>query len=200
MRQQGRGGSIISMASVAANAAGFAPPAYSVAKAGVINLTRVAAVDAPLCIRVNTISAGAVFGPLIERGFVRKLEREDEPQPAIAECGQPEDIAAIAAFLASPESRFITGAAIITDGGLTARGPSGLYSLVDQSSLGGLVGMDHGATGNPVAAQPHLIFANDFVMTRAQLCYDKQACYAHNAAVISLISLVAGSCRNWLAH
>jgi NAD(P)-dependent dehydrogenase (short-subunit alcohol dehydrogenase family) len=119
-----KGGTIINTGSIAGFNAGAGPAAYSACKAAVIALTRSAAVElAPARIRVNALCPGLILTPLLERGQETQLEavlRHAQPWP---EAGLPEHIADVALFLASDESRFVTGEALLADGGITARGP-----------------------------------------------------------------------------
>lgn len=126
LRAQQQGGSIINTASVAGLSGGCGPLAYSAAKAAVVNLSRAAAVQlAPDKIRVNAICPGFILTGLTQSSQ-RSLEEAgrhlDGLQP-IPEHGTGADIAGTALFLASDDSRFVTGDAIIVDGGLTAIGP-----------------------------------------------------------------------------
>ncbi len=127
MKSRGNGGTIINTASVAGLSGGGGPQAYSAAKAGVINFTRVTAVElAPDRIRVNAICPGGILTPLIARGAVSKevvgsLMDQMQPWP---DHGRGEDIAGAALFLASEDSRFVTGEALVVDGGLEAAGPN----------------------------------------------------------------------------
>lgn len=121
MRESG-GGSIISTASVAGFVAG-APHAYSTAKAGVINLTRSVAWEVGKDkIRVNCICPGLINTPLVYNAFPGgegvAAEFFSHAQP-IRRVGRPDDIASMALFLASDESQWITGTAMVVDGGLT---------------------------------------------------------------------------------
>ncbi len=120
------GGSIISTASIAGIRAGAGPHAYSAAKAAVINLTRTAAVElAKDSIRVNCICPGGIHTPLLSSRFpggaegLTPLLAMLQPLPR---AGYPEDIAAMALFLASDEAGFVTGASMVVDGGFTAGG------------------------------------------------------------------------------
>jgi NAD(P)-dependent dehydrogenase (short-subunit alcohol dehydrogenase family) len=118
------GGSIVNNASNlgVVGAAGMA--AYSAAKHGVVGLTRSAALDtAAGGIRINAFVTGGVDTPLLRRNM------GDSPDEAlrfaaglhpVGRIGQPEEVAAFAAFLLSDEARFITGAALAIDGGITA--------------------------------------------------------------------------------
>ncbi len=123
MRKVG-GGSIISTASVAGLRGGAAPHAYSAAKAAVINLTRSVALEVGKDrIRVNCICPGGINTPLIYN-HVPGGEQVAGSLLALAQpiqrAGTPEDIANMALFLAGDESEWITGAAMVVDGGLTA--------------------------------------------------------------------------------
>jgi NAD(P)-dependent dehydrogenase (short-subunit alcohol dehydrogenase family) len=139
-------GSIISTASVAGLSGGGGPIAYSAAKAAVINMTKTLALDlAEQRIRVNAIAPGAIQTPLLQqgrKGDVTEVAGSLQPWP---DGGRPEDIATTALFLASDESRFVTGETITVDGGLTASGASawGINAPVPA----GYVGMNRGTTG-----------------------------------------------------
>ena len=126
--KEGGGGSIICTASVAGIRAGAGGPAYSASKAGVINLVQVAATQ--LCasnIRVNAICPG-----LIETGMTKPvydMARAGGKEGSLGQLnplkrgGQPEEIAHAALFLASDESSYVNGQALVVDGGLSASHP-----------------------------------------------------------------------------
>ena len=123
MRAQG-GGSIISTASIAGIDGYPGLHAYCAAKAGVVNLTRSASIElAADKIRVNCICPGGVSTPILGLGSAFDKAATDawlvnaQPLPL---AGQPEDIAQAALFLASDASRFVTGHALVVDGGATA--------------------------------------------------------------------------------
>ncbi|MHB8384762.1 MAG: SDR family NAD(P)-dependent oxidoreductase [Candidatus Binataceae bacterium] len=125
MRKAG-GGSIISTASVAGLRGGAGPHAYSAAKAAVINLTRSVALEVGGDrIRVNCICPGGINTPLINGrmpgGEETAAQFLAQIQP-IPRAGRPDDIANMALFLASDEAEWITGAAMVVDGGFTAGG------------------------------------------------------------------------------
>jgi NAD(P)-dependent dehydrogenase (short-subunit alcohol dehydrogenase family) len=137
MRKRG-GGSIISTASVAGLRGGAGPHAYSAAKAAVINLTRSVALEVGKDkIRVNCICPGGINTPLIygrvpggepvAAQFLAQIQ-------AIPRAGRPEDIAGMALYLASDDAEWVTGQAMVVDGGLTAGG-SALGQRQDQSVL-----------------------------------------------------------------
>ena len=130
MKAQGSG-SIITTASVAGIRGGYGPHVYSGIKSAVIGLTRSVALElGPFSIRVNAICPGGIATPIfagaraLEAGSnedwaeaVRPVLEKIQPIPR---AGEPEDIANAALFLASDESSFITGQALVVDGGLTA--------------------------------------------------------------------------------
>ena len=123
------GGSIINQGSVAAlvGIANFA--SYCAAKGAVVALTRSMSVDlAPRGVRVNVICPGTVYTPLMEpmltaRGggdLAAGLALTVAKYP-IGGLGTPEEIAAVALFLASDESSFLTGSVLTADGGMTSQ-------------------------------------------------------------------------------
>ena len=118
MRKAG-GGSIISTSSVASYLPAPNVAAYSAAKGGVISLTRAAALELGHDrIRVNCICPGAINTPIWGDDPARLAQALDNVQP-IPRVGRPEDIASMVLYLASDESQWITGTAMIVDGGLT---------------------------------------------------------------------------------
>ena len=126
MRKAG-GGSIISTASVAGLRGGAGPHAYSAAKAAVINLTRSVALEVGKDrIRVNCICPGGINTPLINSrvpGGEPVAEQFLSQIQPIPRAGHPQDIAAMALFLASDDSEWVTGTAMVIDGGLPQAAP-----------------------------------------------------------------------------
>lgn len=119
MKTNSNGASIINTASIAGMSGGGGPQAYSAAKAAVINLSQTTALElGEFKIRVNSISPGAINTPLLNALSEDWDDRIKGLQP-IEELGQPLDIAYAALFLASDESRFVTGHNLCVDGGLT---------------------------------------------------------------------------------
>jgi NAD(P)-dependent dehydrogenase (short-subunit alcohol dehydrogenase family) len=125
MRENG-GGAIVSTASIAGVWGYPNLHAYSAAKAGVVNLTRSAALEfAADRIRINCIAPGGVVTPIVyglaeNKAAVEAVLDRAQPWPR---AGQPEDIANAALFLASDLSGFITGHTLVVDGGAVA-GPA----------------------------------------------------------------------------
>ena len=123
------GGSIVNQGSVAAvvGIANFA--SYCASKGAVVALTRSMSVDlAPRNVRVNVICPGTVYTPLMEpmlraRGngdLAAGLAMTTAKYP-IGRLGTPAEIAAVALFLASDDSSFLTGSVITADGGMTSQ-------------------------------------------------------------------------------
>ena len=121
------GGSIISTASIAAILGFPGLGAYGAAKAGVAELTRVAAVElAHQYIRVNCILPGGIVTPILYDSPLRDEAIDPDLMRAgmagmqpIPRAGEPLDIANAALWLASDESSFVTGQSIVVDGGLS---------------------------------------------------------------------------------
>ena len=120
MIEQG-GGSIVNTSSVYGLVAGAANAPYCAAKAALINLTRVTAVEyGRKGIRCNAICPGVVETPMFEQvlGIGLTTREEVAAMHAIGRTIQPEEVADLVLFLASDESTAITGQAIQIDGGL----------------------------------------------------------------------------------
>ena len=155
LKPQGQGGSILSTASVAGLSGGDGPQAYSAAKAAVINLTRAVAIElAPERIRVNCICPGGINTPLLHRGSPEAMGQVlDRAQPW-PEHGRPEDIAAAALYLASEDARFVTGEALVVDGGLSIVGGNAMRGSIGGTQALAVVGVDRGSTGEPTVFEP----------------------------------------------
>ncbi|MBI3827345.1 MAG: SDR family oxidoreductase [Candidatus Rokubacteria bacterium] len=123
MRRQGRG-VIVNTASISGIAGDYGLSSYNAAKAGVINLTRSAAREnARDGIRVNCVCPGAIntrAAELLGKDRAEDFRRRNAAAHPIGRIGEPDEIASTVCFLASDESSFITGAAIVVDGGITA--------------------------------------------------------------------------------
>ncbi len=148
LQAQGRGGCFINTASIAGLSGGDGPQAYSAAKAAVINLTRAVAVElAPQRIRVNAICPGLILTPLVHRGDEAAMEPIAAGMQPWPEAGRPEHIASVALFLASDDAHFVTGQALIADGGLTAVGSNAAEKLGMGGAMYAAAGISHGSTG-----------------------------------------------------
>ncbi|MCA1647325.1 MAG: SDR family oxidoreductase [Chloroflexi bacterium] len=113
-----KGGSIISMSSGGATRAHRGNVAYDASKGGIEAFTRAAALDlAPYAIRVNAVAPGSIrTGPLSD-----DESRQRGQTIPLGRIGQPEEISATVAFLASDDARYITGQTIVVDGGLLSQ-------------------------------------------------------------------------------
>jgi NAD(P)-dependent dehydrogenase (short-subunit alcohol dehydrogenase family) len=130
MRQQ-RGGAIVNIASTSGlRWSGSAQVAYAATKAGVIQLSRVVAVQhAADGVRVNSVVPGQLHTPMVEArlagqrsgGDVAALLLQRQRRIPLGFMGDGRDTAHAVLFLASDEARFITGTELVVDGGMTAR-------------------------------------------------------------------------------
>lgn len=128
-QQEPKGGVIINMSSVAAMIGVERRLPYSASKGAVLALTRSIAMDfVDQGIRCNAICPGTVQTPFVEGYLKRSFPGQEDAmrqtlharQP-IGRMGQPEEIAAAALYLASDEAAFVTGTALVIDGGWTAK-------------------------------------------------------------------------------
>ena len=130
-----KGGTIINIASISGITAGYSPHVYTAAKFGIVGLTKSVALElAEQGIRVNAICPGkmatyiwAKVYPDMPADLVERVPEITEPWLAegvpLGRAGFPADIANAALWLASSESSFVTGQAIVVDGGLTSGRP-----------------------------------------------------------------------------
>ena len=117
------GGSIVNVASfVALMGAATAQIAYTASKGGVLAMTREVAVEyARRGIRANSICPGPIETPLLSELLADPAQRQRRlVHIPIGRLGRPDEIARAALFLASDESSFMTGSALVVDGGITA--------------------------------------------------------------------------------
>ena len=124
MIAQGEGGAIVNVSSV--NGLGGVPGGgtYAVAKAGVIALAKSAAMEyATQRIRVNALVAGAYDTPLLRRAIERYAKGDTSAYTSripLGRIGRPEEAADAAVWLCSDQSSYVTGNALIVDGGMTS--------------------------------------------------------------------------------
>jgi NAD(P)-dependent dehydrogenase (short-subunit alcohol dehydrogenase family) len=116
------GGSIVNMASILGSV-GFAnSSAYVTAKHGVVGLTKNGALEyASQGVRINAVGPGFILTPLVEQNMDENALKFLESKHALGRLGQPDEVAAVTAFLASDAASFVTGAYYTVDGGYLAQ-------------------------------------------------------------------------------
>lgn len=90
---------------------------YNASKAGVIELTRSMALELAPTVRVNVICPGYILTPMQKAEYTPEMLRESESKIPLGRLGQPGEVAALFAFLASDDAKFITGQIFVIDGG-----------------------------------------------------------------------------------
>lgn len=124
--RDGGGGAIVNLASEAGMVGFERYAAYGASKAAVVGLTRCMALDhARDRIRVNCVCPGSIDTPLLRRYYDDQLapataRRDDESAHPLG-IGRPEDVADAVAYLAGDRARYVTGHALVVDGGYTIR-------------------------------------------------------------------------------
>jgi 3-oxoacyl-[acyl-carrier protein] reductase len=114
------GGSIINLSSVSALHPAKHSIAYSALKAGVIGLSRAAAVElSPKKIRVNAICPGMIGTPASIAQFDEATIETRQAEMPLGRFGEPDEIASLVTFLASDDASYVQGAVIVADGGWT---------------------------------------------------------------------------------
>ena len=150
MKNRG-GGAIVNTSSISALQAGYAPISYSVAKAGVLHYTRLAAAELSAHhIRINAIVPGfiatSIFGGMFgmdlaqAKALAEKIAADSGGANPIGRSGMPRDIAEAALFLASDASGFITGTHITVDGGITI-GPRHAWDMKVEGPMKDAIGL-----------------------------------------------------------
>lgn len=116
------GSAVVGIASIDALVGSAVIPAYCSSKAGMLGLTRsMAATLGPRGIRINAVCPGYIDTPMLAPGLAIPEVRESfESAAALRRIGRPEDIGGVVRFLLSDDAAFITGQAIVADGGVTA--------------------------------------------------------------------------------
>ncbi|HEX8069244.1 MAG TPA: 3-oxoacyl-ACP reductase FabG [Pyrinomonadaceae bacterium] len=116
LRAQGAG-KIVNVTSVEAERGRFGVSAYAASKAGLVALTRTAAAElGPAGVNVNAVAPGFVRTPLVER-LPEEIKEAAARASVFGRLGEPEEVAAVVAFLCTEAARYVTGAVIRVDGG-----------------------------------------------------------------------------------
>ena len=116
-----KNGAIINISSIFGSVGGIGQSSYCASKAALDGMTRAVALElAAKKIRVNTVAPGFIETDMTS-GFSEEFRKESIDSVPMKRFGKPEEVAALCAFLASDDARYITGQTFMIDGGLSAR-------------------------------------------------------------------------------
>jgi NAD(P)-dependent dehydrogenase (short-subunit alcohol dehydrogenase family) len=140
-RVRGERGSVVTIASIEGLEGTAGGSAYNASKGGVVLLTKNLAIDyGPSGIRANAICPGFIATPMTDFLFgpegIEEVAHLYIEEHALRRYGQPEEIAAAARFLLSDDASFVSGHAMVVDGGYTAGRDHGITRLLGMGDAG----------------------------------------------------------------
>jgi len=128
MKKGGHGGSIINLSSIYGIVGGGDAPPYHASKGAVRMMAKNDALTYAIDrIRVNSVHPGFIWTPMVEKfaadlpGTPDVVRKQLDSKHPLGHIGEPDDIAWAVVYLASEESKFVTGAELVVDGGYTAQ-------------------------------------------------------------------------------
>lgn len=120
-----QGGNIVNIASIGGLTGDYQGTFYGITKAGVVSLTQYTATQmGKKNIRCNAVAPGLILTPAAFENLPENMRKIFIRHNSLPYLGEPEDIAATVAFLASDDAKYITGQTIVADGGLTIHNPT----------------------------------------------------------------------------
>jgi NAD(P)-dependent dehydrogenase (short-subunit alcohol dehydrogenase family) len=135
-RIDGERGAIAAVSSMSALEVAAGGGAFGAATSGVVALCRALAVEyGRMGVRANAVCPGAINSPMLQSAFaapgLKETHLSYRDATALQRFGEPEEVAAAALYLISPDASFVSGAALTVDGGYTAGRDHGIASLLE---------------------------------------------------------------------
>jgi NAD(P)-dependent dehydrogenase (short-subunit alcohol dehydrogenase family) len=143
-RIAGERGSMVAVASVSAMEAASGGGPFGAATSGIVALCRTLAVEyGRMGIRTNAVCPGVINSPMADAAFSAPGRRETgasyRQAHALQRFGEPDEVAAAALFLISPDASFVSGAALTVDGGYSAGRDHGVTALMEVTDTTGTI-------------------------------------------------------------